>query len=51
MLSDLFLFGGFGCLVVASFIMSLVLGLILVGVGMVIIAFALADGWGPKWRS
>lgn len=40
----LFLLGG------AAFTVSIVLGLVVVAMGILIVAFALADGKGLRWR-
>jgi hypothetical protein len=51
MLSDLLLVSGLALLIVAGFLISLVLGIAVAGLGLVLVSLAFADGKGLSWRS
>jgi hypothetical protein len=50
-MADFLLFVGLACLVAAGFLVSLILGLAVVGAALVLISLALVDGKGFPWRS
>jgi hypothetical protein len=50
-MADVLLILGLICLAAAGFLISVVVGLVVVGVGLVLCSLALLDGKGSPWRS
>lgn len=51
MISDIFLILGLILLAAAGFLVGLLAGVIVAGVGFLVLAFCFADGKGWPWRS